>query len=561
MSDEHDAQQVDLRAVLLDLGVPPAEVERAAADGTLELLALERIVSLEPPRFDLAEVAALSGVTPEEIRAYWRALGFPDPRPGEKVFTESDVEMLSAVVSFIAEGTLDPDLTLQMARVIGSAMDRIATAQVDSLEIRREAREAHDGGSASLPPGTARNTIELLSLMPRVMELVWRRHVANAARRRMMRAAAGDGSADIIVVGFADMVGFTAKTQQLEDHELAEVVGRFESVAYDVVASHGGRVVKMIGDEVMFLHDDVREGAELALALAERFRDDPALSDVRVGLACGPVLERDGDVYGPVVNLANRIVSIAYPGSVVVSEEVYDALADQDGLHFRPLRSHYLKDIGRVPLWVLRRSAESPEAPYRDARERRAAREFLREHWAMLRDEVRARSADLADLPELLRREIARGGPGPAEATTGQFEALTDAVLEADLDPQMQVELLADLEVAKRLRRLEEEAQAKAAEADEEAERRHEEIEREVRERVEHAEREARLKIERALAEAEEKSRRVNEEASRKLKRVAAEVERKAERAAKEAKAEAQRKARRRSRARSEGGRDRTDSS
>lgn len=562
MSDEHDAERVDLRAVLLDLGVPPAEIERAAADDTLELLAMERVVSLEPPRFDLAEVAALSGVAPEEIRSYWRALGFPDPRPGEKLFTESDVEMLTAVVSFIAEGTLEPDLALQMARVIGSAMDRIATAQVDSLEVRREAREAReaqareaqareaqDGQRGTVFAGTARNTAELLSLMPRVMELVWRRHVANAARRRMMRAA-GDGGADTLVVGFADMVGFTAKTQQLEDHELAEVVGRFETVAYDVVASHGGRVVKMIGDEVMFLHDDVREGAELALALAERFRDDPALSDVRVGLACGPVLERDGDVYGPVVNLANRIVSIAYPGSVVVSEEVHDALADHDGLHFRPLRSHYLKDIGRVPLWVLRRSAESPEAPYRDARERRAAREFLREQWAMLRDEVRARSADLTDLPELLRREIARGGPNPAEPTTGQFDALTDAVLEADLHPQMKVELLADLEVAKRLRRLEEEAQAKAAEADEEAERRHEEIEREARERIEQAEREARRKIERALAEAEEKSRRVNEEASRKVKRVAEEVERKAERATKEAKAEAERKAKRKTKRR-----------
>ncbi|WP_334144276.1 adenylate/guanylate cyclase domain-containing protein [Rhabdothermincola sp.] len=542
-----DAAQVDLRSVLADLGVPPDEIERAEADGTLELLALERVVWLEPPTLDLAEVAALSGVSPEEIRAYWRALGFPDPRPGEKLFTERDVEMLSAVVSFIAEGTLEPDLALQMARVVGSAMDRIATAQVDALQLRRDARESQEAAGGTVTTGAARNTAELLSLMPRVMELVWRRQVAHAARRRMMRAAS-DGGADTVVVGFADMVGFTAKTQQLEDHELAEVVDRFETVAYDVVNSHGGRVVKMIGDEVMFLHDDVRAGAELALALAERFGDDPALSDVRVGLACGPVLERDGDVYGQVVNLANRIVSIAYPGSVVVSEEVHDALADHDDLYFRSLRSHYLKDIGKVPLWVLRRTAESPEAPYRDARERRAAREFLREQWAMLREEVRARSAELSDLPELLRREIARGGPNQTEPTTGQFEALTDAVLEADLQPQMQVELLADLEVAQRLRRLEEEAQAKAAEADEEAERRLEEIEREARQRIEHIEREARLKIERALAEAEEKSRRVNEEASRKVERVAIEAERKAERAAKEAKAEAQRKAKRRSR-------------
>ena len=68
--------------------------------------------------------------------------------------------------------------------------------------------------------------------------------------------ASSEGGTETVLVGFADLVGFTAKTQQLEEAELAEVVGRFETVAYDVVAEHGGRVVKMIGDEVMFLHDE-----------------------------------------------------------------------------------------------------------------------------------------------------------------------------------------------------------------------------------------------------------------------------------------------------------------
>jgi adenylate cyclase len=541
MTNDDGAGTVDLREVLIDLGVPEIEVERAIADGTIELLALEKVASLEHPRFDLSEVAALSGLDVEQIRAYWRALGFPDPRPGEKLFTDSDVEMLSAVVSFIADGALEPDLALQMARVVGSAMDKVATAQVDALEVRRDARPSD--GRATLAP-SARSSAELLSLMPRVMEFVWRRQLSAAARRRMMRATASSGD-DGVVVGFADLVGFTAKTQQLEEHELAEVVGRFETVAYDVVSNGGGRVVKMIGDEVMFLHHDVCDGAELALTLAERFGDDVALSDVRVGLAYGAVLERDGDVYGHVVNLANRIVSVAYPGSVVVSQEVHDALEDHGDYYMRSLRSHYLKDIGRVPLWTLRRTAESPDAPYRNARERRAAREFLFERWSELRREARLLSAAL---PPALRTELAGTGPGDAGPSTGQFEALTDAVLEADLQPEMQVELLADLEAARRLRRLEHEAQQRAAEADEEAERRLEEIEREARQRVEAAEQEARRKVADALEQAEEKSRKVNEEASRKVKRVAEDVEKKADKATKEAKVEAQRQAKRRAR-------------
>lgn len=540
---DHPYEVVDLRSVLVDLGVPEDAVDQAMADGTLELLALEKVASLEEPHLDLREVAALSGVDQEQVRAYWRALGFPDPRLDDKLFTDSDVEMLSAVVTFIAEGTLDPDLALQMARVVGSAMDKIANAQVDALEVRRDSREVGDA-----PPfmGTARSTAELLSLMPKIMEFVWRRQLASAARRRMVRASASEDGAGVLV-GFADLVGFTARTQQLTEQELAEVVSRFETIAYDVVAEHHGRVVKMIGDEVMFIHEDSHEGAELALDLAERFRNDPDLSDVRVGLACGPLLERDGDVYGHVVNLANRIVSVAYPATVVVSQEVHDAIVEDTDLVLRSLRSHFLKDIGRVPLWTLRRSEDRAERPYERERRRRSRREFLRERLSEATEQASQLSEEL---PLSVSADLLPDGDRLDGPSTGQIEAITEAVLDSDLDTAIQANLLGDLETAHRLRQLEREAQQKAEEADLEAEEQLEHIEREARRRVEEAEREARRKIDAVLQDAEERSRRINEEASRKLKRVAEEAERKAEKAEKEAKAEAEKKAKRRSRER-----------
>jgi len=537
-------EQLDLRVALLDAGVDPAEVDRAQAEDKLELLALERFFAAGDLIYDVDEVSRLSGVEVDQIRTFWRALGFPDPNPGERLLSPADVELLATVLPYIDEGILEPELALQMARVIGSAMDRVATAQIDAVELRRDRGELHPEG---LLPSSARSTTDLLELMPRIMELVWRRQLAGAARRRLMRAGV---DAERLLVGFADLVGFTARTAQLDEQELAEVVGRFESTAFDVVAEHEGRVVKMIGDEVMFLHDDVRGGGALALDLAERFRDDPDLSDVRVGLACGPVLERDGDVYGQVVNLASRIVSVAYPGSVVVSQDVHDALADDPQLYLRSLRSHYLKDIGKVPLWTLRRAADEHEQSYRRARERMAAREFLRDRWEQLRH-------DTVVLPEVLppalRRELAahqRSEDDDEQHSTGQYAALAEAVLEADLDPGAQVEILADLEAERRLRKLEHEAQEKATEADREAERRLEEIEREARRRVEEVEREARRRVEQILEEAEERSRQVNDEASRKVKRVAEEVERKADRATKQAKVDAERKTKQAARAR-----------
>ncbi|HYF45919.1 MAG TPA: adenylate/guanylate cyclase domain-containing protein, partial [Acidimicrobiales bacterium] len=143
------------------------------------------------------------------------------------------------------------------------------------------------------------------------------------------------------------------------------------------------RVVKMIGDEVMFTVDNCKGAAEIALTLAETYREDEALSDVRVGLAFGPVIEQDGDVFGPVVNLAHRIVSIAYPGSVVVSDEVHDALEDDEELDFRSLRSHTLQDIGRVKLWRMRRPRDAdPSSLLEKARLRREiGREWIEEHF------------------------------------------------------------------------------------------------------------------------------------------------------------------------------------
>jgi len=144
--------------------------------------------------------------------------------------------------------------------------------------------------------------------------------------------------------------------------------------------------VKMIGDEVMFTVDSPVAAAEIGLALVEGTRGADELSDLRVGLAHGPLLEREGDLYGPVVNVASRITSIAFPGSIVVGHAMYDHLVDRPEYRLRSMRPRYLKDIGRVPLWVLRRGG-APESRFADRRR-------------ALRDAVRARIDDDAGPPE-----------------------------------------------------------------------------------------------------------------------------------------------------------------
>ena len=165
-----------------------------------------------------------------------------------------------------------------------------------------------------------------------------------------------------MAVGFADMVGFTMLSQHLGDEELAAVVARFEELAHDTVVALGGRVVKMIGDEAMFVVRRPTGAAEIGLSLAEAYADDELLSDVRVALAIGPVLVQDGDFYGPVVNLASRLVGVANPGTVLVSDELRSALTDEGAAGFdtRALRPRTLKDIGRVQVWKLSRAGSEP---------------------------------------------------------------------------------------------------------------------------------------------------------------------------------------------------------
>jgi adenylate cyclase len=373
----------ELASILRALGTPDDEITRSEHDGTLALLAIDRMALGQEVRFDIAEACERAGLPEEELRHIWRSLGFPDPPDGEQMFTDVDVANLAAVATLLHSGAVPPEVAYGMTRVVGSSMARVASALVDAVSARADAvmRAGGDGDAALALEPLADESSSFLTMFPSVLEQVWRRHLQAAARRRLLRSESDDGAG--VVVGFADLVGFTALAQQVSDQELAEVVDQFERLAYDVVVAGSGRVLKMIGDEVMFIVEDPVAAAEIALGLADASRDAAELSDVRVGLALGPVLEREGDAYGPTVNLASRITAIAYPGAVVVSPELRAALEEHGGYAFRGMRPRYLKNIGRVSLAVLRRADDAPSSIREVIEERRnLMRESLRERLA-----------------------------------------------------------------------------------------------------------------------------------------------------------------------------------
>jgi adenylate cyclase len=349
LRDEADAR-------LKAWGASEEEIARARADGQLGLLALAVASLPGGARYTADELAARAGMERTLSKRLWRALGFPDVADDERVFTDADAEALSTVQAMISMGVTEVDIVVQLTRVIGSSQARIAEAML-STNGRRPA-DVSDGGeeAADFFAITADASV---ATQGKLLEYVWRRHLQAAIRRRLMSEWRSPGIAVPVAIGFADLVGFTALSQQVSDLELAEIVGRFEALAFDSVTAHGGRVAKMIGDEAMFVVDDVGDAVDTALSLAEAYADDDILSDVRVGLAYGDVLSLEGDYYGPVVNLASRIVNIAVPGAVVVSQPVVDALSDDGRFAFHGLRPRSLKDLGRVRLWRVRRGHPS----------------------------------------------------------------------------------------------------------------------------------------------------------------------------------------------------------
>jgi adenylate cyclase len=301
------------------------------------------------------DVPSLAGAAAEDGRRFWQALGFPAVPDHEHAFTRRDVEALHFVADLNRGDGPGREAMLQMARATGQSLSRVAHMHVRTIASRVE-DIVREGGISDHE--AADRVAELAESLLRRHEpflgYIWRRHLL-AALSQVVAGASEQGAEDEgAVVGFADLVDFTAASQQLTEDELAEVVDRFERIAYQEIPDRGGRVVKTLGDEVMFTNTTARAAAGTALALAAACKADSTLPDVRVGLAVGPMLAWEGDLYGPTVNLAHRLVGVARPGTVIVSDLLAERLSADDDFVLVEIRDVKLKGIGKTKPWVLR---------------------------------------------------------------------------------------------------------------------------------------------------------------------------------------------------------------
>jgi adenylate cyclase len=292
------------------------------------------------PSLTADDLAEQSGVPLELARKLWRAMGLPDVPESEVAFYQYDLEALRHADALIRAERLDTTEVLHLTRTLGLAASRMADGVVEFWVDR-----SGDGTAGSWDSQRVED-------LETVVGYLLRRHLLDAVSRRLAAPMGTDGP-DPMAVGFADLVGFTSLSEQLSDRETAELIERFEVTATDKIVGGGGRIVKMIGDEVMF-SADMSDVGDIALSLAESFVS-PGLPSVRVGVASGRVVPQSGDLYGPAVNLAARATMAARPGTVLVSPSLADALRGDNRYHLVALPPQRLKGIGPVSLSVLRR--------------------------------------------------------------------------------------------------------------------------------------------------------------------------------------------------------------
>lgn len=340
-----------LVAYLRRHGVSDGELVDAASQDRLPLLVVDRAVA-GTTTLTAAEAAARAGLPVDFAETIWSALGMPRSEPDAKTFSRRDVEALRILGAL--RGVYADDALTDTVAVMGRGMAQIAASQVELFR-RGIATRLADAGAGELE--MALRTAAMVDLLVPVAEVLLsvahRRHLEAAVRAEsVLRIEEASGALPDQVemcVGFADLVGFTRASTELSPLELGELSSRLLRIAERCVAERRVRIVKTIGDAVMFAGRDAPEVGSAAVALLAA-ATEADLPDLRVGLAIGPVLPRHADYFGRTVNVAARLCGAAHRGTALLAWPAAECTREDfaaAGLRLSRPHTPRLKGLGR----------------------------------------------------------------------------------------------------------------------------------------------------------------------------------------------------------------------
>ncbi len=299
---------------------PMSDVGLSTEETDLTLSAYSEVLLGGPAIYTARDLAAHAHCEVCDVNEYWESMGFPQVSPDELVFTARDLEAYKLWGSLIESGDIDGATGRSLIRAHSHLADRLALWQVEALVEDAVRRLGLDDTSARLY--VLDHMRSGLDVLRDSFIHAWQRQLA-ALIERTSREVALRGKSDVQKrfplnrsLGFVDMVSYTSTSTIIGDR-LPDLVTRFEDVTRSAVTQSGGRVVKMIGDAVLFIADDLGTGLEVVTTLIDRLQADDDILPVRASFVRGDVFSRSGDVFGPTVNLAARLAAIAPEGRIL----------------------------------------------------------------------------------------------------------------------------------------------------------------------------------------------------------------------------------------------------
>ncbi|HEX2241553.1 MAG TPA: adenylate/guanylate cyclase domain-containing protein [Actinomycetota bacterium] len=324
MLDDYDVLRLALLGPYEEAGYSPEQIVDELDKA--ESARIRRLFRFGQKTYDLKDAAEQLGVTLEQAEQLILAMGFAP----ESTMDEEDFETLRKTRAFMNVG-IPWEGVLEGARVYADSLRRIAQAEINMthryLCERMEAEGAEDKEVtlAFYSAGPLLTDISN-SLITQIHEDFLLEALAAHAVAHIEKSGSGTLKGALhLTVAFIDLALFTPLAQAHGDEVAAQVLDRLDAIVRKEAVTHRGSVVKQIGDAFMLTFGDEVGAVQFSAAIlgdALQERDFPA---VRIGLHSGPVLYRVGDYIGNTVNVASRVMSMAMPNVILMTEPVAEA--------------------------------------------------------------------------------------------------------------------------------------------------------------------------------------------------------------------------------------------
>lgn len=301
------------------------------------------------PGTSFGEFLESNDVDSKEVARLYRGLGLAEPDSRTQIDDEEQrivSELLSVISSLGDQSILRRVLATYASAAAQSAERGLALYGERFRELSADPiRDAVEGFDPRLEPWS-----RLSRMGPPLIAWLYRRHleraidsfsVLNTERYLAEFGYISPRKTELESIVFVDIAGYTSMVEREGDMLSALLgtgVGDYTSA---IARRRGGKLIKLLGDGAMLYFPTVESAVEAAVEIMQRSTaaDVPPL---HIGVACGPMIYRDGDYYGHTVNMAARLSGAAPTGEIYVTADVASAV-NEHGIS--PLGPMSLKGI------------------------------------------------------------------------------------------------------------------------------------------------------------------------------------------------------------------------